>query len=52
VLRPYGAQDEIELFAVAVEEFFVRPAPLREFHPALYAALVDHLRQDPLAGTR
>lgn len=48
-LRPYAAASEAELFAVAVEHFFERPAELRDRSPALYEALASFLAQDPAA---
>ena len=39
ILRPYAATNAAELFAVATEVFFERPAQLRAHHPELYAAL-------------
>ena len=47
VLRPYAAHDRAELFAVATEQFFERPARLRERHPELYAALSAFYALDP-----
>ena len=40
VLRSYAASAPAELFAVATEQFFERPARLRNHHPELYDALV------------
>ena len=48
-LRGYGATNEAELFAVAVEAFFEHPAQLQKKHAALYAMLVEALGQDPTA---
>jgi len=48
VLDPYGASDPAEFFAVASENFFERPRPLRAEYPELYAALAGYYRQDPL----
>ncbi len=48
-LRSYGATNEAELFAVAVEAFFEHPAQLQKKHGALYAMLVEALGQDPAA---
>lgn len=47
-LDPYGATSPAEFFAVASENFFERPGPLRMHHPQLYAALAGYYRQDPL----
>ncbi|MBX3130313.1 MAG: zinc-dependent peptidase [Polyangiaceae bacterium] len=46
-LRSYAGTNEAELFAVAVEAFFERPAALKERDPDLYAALADYFNQDP-----
>ena len=48
-LDDYGAEDEAEFFAVIVETFFTWPENVAEGYPAVYEALVDYLRQDPLA---
>lgn len=50
-LDPYGAESEVEFFAVAAEAFITQPAELRDRHPALYAALRDAFTLDP-AGWR
>lgn len=47
VLRPYGAQDPAEFFAVATEVFFGRGADLRESHRDLYDILQAYYGQDP-----
>src|SRR5262249_53854883 len=47
LLRPYGATDRAEFFAVATECFFLRPRRLRDEHPHLYEVFADWLRQDP-----
>ncbi|MCC6875609.1 MAG: zinc-dependent peptidase [Sandaracinaceae bacterium] len=49
VLRAYAATNEAELFAVATEAFFERPAALRARHPELYAMLSRAYGQDPAA---
>lgn len=49
VLRPYAATDPGEFFAVATEQFFSNPVPLREGAPALYEVLVGFYLQDPAA---
>jgi Mlc titration factor MtfA (ptsG expression regulator) len=46
-LDPYAAEDEAEFFAVATEDFFERPAGLRESHPRLYALLTEFYGLDP-----
>jgi MtfA peptidase len=46
-LDPYAAEDEAEFFAVATEDFFERPAELREAHPRLYALLREFYALDP-----
>ena len=48
-LDPYAAEDEAEFFAVATEDFFERPAELREAHPRLYALLQEFYALDPAA---
>lgn len=50
-LDPYGAESEVEFFAVAAEAFITQPGELRVRHPALYAALRDAFTLDP-AGWR
>ena len=47
VLRSYAASAPAELFAVATEQFFERPARLRNRHPELHAALVAFYNVDP-----
>jgi hypothetical protein len=49
VLDSYGAEDDRELFAVATEAFFLRPAELKKERPELYATLSGYYRQDPAA---
>jgi len=49
VLRPYGAKDPGEFFAVVTEAFFERPRDLLERHPELYAQLREFYKQDPAA---
>lgn len=49
VLDKYGATNNAELFAVAVEAFFEKPQQLRAKHPQLYATLAAFFGQD-LAG--
>ena len=46
-LDPYGAEDEAEFFAVAVEAFFSAPADFQEEHPDLYLLLREYFGQDP-----
>lgn len=46
--RSYGATDQEEFFAVAVENFFERPADFKQQHPYTYSTLCRLLRQDPL----
>ena len=50
VLDHYGATDRAELFAVATEAFFERPAELKRERPALYDSLRAYYRQDPAAA--
>lgn len=49
VLDPYGANNEAEFFAVAVETFFERAVETRAAHPELYDLLARYFRQDPAA---
>jgi Mlc titration factor MtfA (ptsG expression regulator) len=49
ILRRYAATNEAELFAVATEMFFERPAQMKEKHPDLYALLRQAYGQDPAA---
>jgi Mlc titration factor MtfA (ptsG expression regulator) len=51
-LRPYGAVDRAEFFAVATEAFFDRPVDLEAHEPALYGVLADFYRQDPARRDR
>ncbi|HEY5934629.1 MAG TPA: zinc-dependent peptidase [Kofleriaceae bacterium] len=48
-IDPYAAKSNAELFAVATEWFFERPAELAAALPALYGLLRDFYRQDPRA---
>ena len=45
LLRAYGAENEAEFFAVAVEVFFEKPRQLKKKHPELYALLADFFQQ-------
>ena len=47
VLRAYAASAPAELFAVATEQFFERPARLRSRHPELFEALVAFYNLTP-----
>lgn len=47
VLRSYAASAPAELFAVATEQFFERPARLRRHHPELFDALVAFYNLTP-----
>ncbi len=47
VLRPYGATNPPEFFAVATETFFEQPLALRRGHPALYKQLTAFYCQNP-----
>jgi Mlc titration factor MtfA (ptsG expression regulator) len=49
VLDPYGAEEPVEFFAVAVEAFFEAPLALRRRHMELYALLASYFGQDPAA---
>jgi Mlc titration factor MtfA (ptsG expression regulator) len=46
-LRPYGATNTGEFFAVATEAFFDVPEALRAHEPALYEVLQSFYAQDP-----
>jgi Mlc titration factor MtfA (ptsG expression regulator) len=46
-LRDYAATNRSELFAVATEAFFLRPAELRGRFEDLYGSLAGFYRQDP-----
>lgn len=48
LFREYGASNHQEFFAVAVENFFEKPAEFSEYHYELYQAMANLLRQDPL----
>jgi hypothetical protein len=50
-LRPYAFTNREEFFAVAVENFFERPAAFKQELPELYSILAKLLNQDPLALT-
>lgn len=45
-LRPYGATNKQEFFAVASEFFFERPQDLKQHHPKLYEMMSRIFRQD------
>lgn len=47
-LRPYAAINRAEMFAVATEAFFLRPAEMEDRFRTLYRALEDFYRQNPL----
>ncbi len=47
ILRSYAASAPAELFAVATEQFFERPARLRRHHPELFDALVAFYNLTP-----
>ncbi len=51
-LDAYGATDEAEFFAVATEQFFDQPLPLKERAPDLYRVLREYYRQDPAERMR
>jgi hypothetical protein len=51
-LRPYGAVNTGEFFAVVTEVFFDQPLELEREKPELYAVLRDFYRQDPAARER
>jgi MtfA peptidase len=45
--REYGATNNEEFFAVAIENFFERPSLFLEEHPKTYRTLCSLLKQDP-----
>jgi len=47
-LDPYAAEDEVEFFAVASEEFIECAADLRAAHPGLYSLLREFYAIDPV----
>lgn len=47
LLRPYGAKNPSEFFAVATEAFFLYPVDLQRGEPDLYSALCQYFKQDP-----
>ena len=47
-LRPYGAKNEAEFFAVATEAFFETPEQLRRCAPELYDVLAGYFGADPV----
>lgn len=49
ILDSYGAEDEAEFLAVAIETFFEAPLALRAEHRELYDLLSTYFRQDPAA---
>lgn len=49
VIDDYGADEQPEFLAVAVEAFFERPLELRRHHGRLYGLLRDYFAQDPAA---
>jgi Mlc titration factor MtfA (ptsG expression regulator) len=51
-LRPYGATNPAEFFAVATEAFFDVPVELERHEPDLYTSLRECFRQDPAARAR
>jgi Mlc titration factor MtfA (ptsG expression regulator) len=50
VLRPYGATNEAEFFAVATEAFFEKPLQLKGKSPELYEELKRYYLVDPAAA--
>ncbi len=45
-LRPYGATNRQEMFAVSTETLFLEPVMMRDAHPELYDLLARFYRQD------
>lgn len=50
LLRRYAATNAAEFFAVAVENFFERPAALKRQHPQLFEAMVAFFNLNPEVG--
>lgn len=48
LFREYAATNDHEFFAVAIENFFERPAEFRDFHREMYESLAALMKQDPL----
>lgn len=48
LFRRYAATNDHEFFAVALENFFERPAEFRNFHEEMYESLAALMNQDPL----
>ena len=51
MLRIYATANEHEFFSVFVENFFERPALLKEEHPKMYECMRRILKQDPSIGS-
>ena len=47
LLRPYGAKNPPEFFAVVTEAFFLYPTELQRGESDLYSALCQYFKQDP-----
>jgi MtfA peptidase len=47
LLRPYGAKNPAEFFAVSTEAFFLYPVELKRGEADLYSALCQYFKQDP-----
>lgn len=47
IFRSYAATNEVEFFAVALENFFERPEHFKQELPDLYNHMVEILNQDP-----
>ncbi len=52
VLDRYGATNEAEFFAVAVETFFEKPLQMEKRHLELYELLREYFKQDPAQRLR
>jgi len=50
--RPYACTNHQEFFAVAVENFFERPAAFKKELPELYGVMTRLLNQDPMTITQ
>lgn len=51
ILDGYGATDQAEFFAVAVESFFEQPDLMERRHPELFTALKAAFNMDPRTGS-
>ena len=47
--RQYAASNEMEFFAVAIENFFEKPLAMQEMLPDVYSCLSEMLKQNPVS---